>query len=391
MASASSTGCRTPRTEAAGNAVNDRQAQPPNSPAATSGVTPQKRLDPETFDFPDDLIREGHYSDKYFVRTREVLRQDGHSPRVLMQVFCKTAGWIGGVDEAVAILKRCSDDWAGLTVRALYDGDPIAPHETVMTIEGLYHTFAHLETLYLGILARRSRILTNTRRVVEAARPKEVLFFPARHDHWSLQQGDGYAAHVAGATAVSTDAQAAWWGGSGLGTVPHAAIAAYGGDTVLAARKFADHIPDSVPLVVLVDFDNDSVGTAVDVARALGSRLYGVRLDTSGTLVDKSVVPTMGQFDPRGVNPQLVRNVREALDDAGFEDVRVVVSGGFGVAKIRTFESEGLPVAAYGVGSSLMANDGSFDFTADIVRSEGRPSAKVGRAYSPNPRLEVVE
>lgn len=351
----------------------------------------QPRLHPGTFDLPADTIRAGQYSDKYFVRTRDVLRQDGHSPQVLMQVFCKNAGWIGGVDEAIAILKRCSDDWSSLTVRALYDGDPIAPHETAMTIEGRYDTFAHLETLYLGVLARRSRILTNTRRVVDAARPKEVLFFPARHDHWSLQQGDGYAAHLAGATAVSTDAQAAWWGGVGLGTVPHAAIAAYGGDTVLAARKFADHIPDSVPLVVLVDFDNDSVGTAVDVSRALGSRLYGVRLDTSGTLVDKSVVPRMGQFDPRGVNPQLVTNVREALDDAGFEDVRIIVSGGFGVDKIRAFESEGLPVAAYGVGSSLVANDGSFDFTADIVLNEGRPCAKVGREYRPNARLETVE
>ena len=354
-------------------------------------ATRRPRLNPQSFDFPEDLIRAGHYSDKYFVRTRDVLRQDGYRPRVLMQVFCKTAGWIGGVDEAIAILKRCSGDWSALTVRALYDGDPIAPHKTVMTIEGPYDTFAHLETLYLGVLARRSRILTNTRRVVDAARPKEVLFFPARHDHWSLQQGDGYAAHMAGATAVSTDAQAAWWGGLGLGTVPHAAIAAYGGDTVLAARKFADHIPDSVPLVVLVDFDNDSVGTAVDVARALGRRLYGVRLDTSGTLVDKSVVPTMGQFDPRGVNPQLVRNVREALDDAGFEDVRIVASGGFGVAKIRAFESAGVPADAYGVGSSLVANDGSFDFTADIVLNEGQPSAKVGRTYRPNPRLEIVE
>ena len=99
----------------------------------------------------------------------------------------------------------------------------------------------------------------------------------------------------------------------------------------------------------------------------------------------------MGQFDPRGVNPQLVTNVREALDAAGFEDVRIIVSGGFGVAKIRAFESQGLPVSAYGVGSSLVANDGSFDFTADIVLNEGRPSAKVGRAYRPNARLEVVE
>ena len=227
--------------------------------------------------------------------------------------------------------------------------------------------------------------------MVEAAHPKEVLFFPARHDHWSLQQGDGYAAHVAGATAVSTDAQAAWWGGIGLGTVPHAAIAAYGGDTVLAARKFADHIPDSVPLVVLVDFDNDSVGTAVDVARALGSRLYGVRLDTSGTLVDKSVVPKMGNFDPRGVNPNSWRTFATRSTTPGSSDVRIVVSGGFNESKIRTFESEGLPVAAYGIGSSLVANDGSFDFTADIVMNEGRPAAKVGRAHKPNPRLTVVE
>ena len=390
MTTASSTGCPAPGNET-GTVAKDPQPQPQNRPKTGSAEARRPRLDPKTFDFPDDAFRAGRYSDKYFVRTRDVLRQDGHRPHVLMQVFCKTAGWIGGVDEAIAILKRCSDDWPALTVRALYDGDPIAPFETSMTIEGPYDTFAHLETLYLGVLARRTRVLTNTRRVVQAARPKEVLFFPARHDHWSLQQGDGYAAHVAGATAVSTDAQAAWWGGNGLGTVPHAAIAAYGGDTVLAARKFADHIPEAVPLVVLVDFDNDSVGTAVDVARALGSSLYGVRLDTSGTLVDKSIVPTMGNFDPRGVNPQLVGNVRKALDDAGFEDVRIVVSGGFDVSKIRAFESEGVPVAAYGIGSSLVANDGSFDFTADIVLNEGRPAAKVGRAHRPNPRLEIVE
>ena len=389
MTTTSSSGCRAPGNET-GTVAKGPQPESRDR-AETASATARGRLDPQTFDFPADAFRAGHYSDKYFVRTRDVLRQDGHRPHVLMQVFCKRAGWIGGVDEAIAILKRCSDDWSALTVRALYDGDPITPFQTSMIIEGPYDTFAHLETLYLGVLARRTRILTHTRRVVEAARPKEVLFFPARHDHWSLQQGDGHAAHVAGATAVSTDAQAAWWGGMGLGTVPHAAIAAYGGDTVLAARKFADHIPDSVPLVVLVDFDNDSVGTAVDVARALGSRLYGVRLDTSGTLVDKSIVPAMGNFDPRGVNPQLVANVRKALDDAGFEDVRIIVSGGFDVNKICAFESRNVPVAAYGIGSSLVANDGSFDFTADIVLNEGRPAAKVGRAYRPNPRLTVVE
>ena len=351
----------------------------------------RQRLPPETFDLPVEAMRAGVYSDKYFVRTRHVLRADGRSPNVLMQVFCKAAAVLCGVDEAIAILKLASDDWSALTVRALHDGDSVEPLETVMTIEGTYDLFAQLETLYLGALARRTRIATQTRRVVDAAAPKDVLFFPARHDHYAVQAGDGYAAHVAGAVAVSTDVQASWWGGEGIGTVPHAAIAAYGGDTALAASKFAEHLADSVQLVVLVDFENDSVKTALEVARALGGRLYGVRLDTSGTLVDKSVIPAMGQFDPRGVNPQLVGNVRNALDDAGFDSVRIVASGGFGVDKIRAFESAGVPVDAYGVGSSLVANHGDFDFTADIVLTDGKPSAKVGRIHRPNPRLETVE
>ena len=352
--------------------------------------TQRQRLLPEVFGLPVEDIRVGVYSDKYFVRTRDVLRGDGHSPEVLMQVFCKADAVLCGIDEAVAVLKLASHDWGALTVRALYDGDWVEPFETVMTIEGPYEAFAHLETLYLGVLARGTRIATQTRVAVEAAAPKEVFFFPARHDHYSVQAGDGYAAHVAGAAAVSTDVQGAWWGGRGIGTVPHAAIAAYGGDTALAACKFAEHLPDPVQLVVLVDFENDSVKTALEVARALGPRLYGVRLDTSGTLVDKSVIPAMGQFDPRGVNPQLVHNVRNALDAAGFESVRIVASGGFGVDKIRAFEASAVPVDAYGVGSSLVANRGDLDFTADIVLTDGQPSAKVGRTRKPNPRLEAV-
>ena len=121
-------------------------------------------------------------------------------------------------------------------MRALREGDAIAPWETVMTIEGPYAAFAHLETVYLGCLARRTLVMRNVADVVEAARGKPILFFPARHDHWLVQTGDGWAAHVAGAIGVSTDAQASWWGGRGVGTVPHGLIAAYGGDTVAAAR-----------------------------------------------------------------------------------------------------------------------------------------------------------
>jgi nicotinate phosphoribosyltransferase len=346
------------------------------------------RLDPAIFHLPVERMRDGYYSDKYFTRAREVLRADRYRSHVTLQVFCKAAGFLGGIDETIAILKLCAIEWPELAVSALHDGDVISPWETVLLIEGPYDAFAHLETLYLGVLARRTKVGTNTRLVVEAARPKEVMFFPARHDHWLVQTGDGYAAHIAGAIGVSTDAQASWWGSEGIGTVPHAIIAAYGGDTVLATRKFAEHMSEDVRLVTLVDFENDCVRTSIEVARALGGRLYGVRLDTSEMLVDKSVIGQMGRFRPTGVCPQLVSNVRRALDAAGFPRVKIIVSGGFNVEKIHEFERLSVPVDAYGVGSSLF--QGRFDFTADVVQHEGQPCAKVGREYRPNPRLERV-
>jgi nicotinate phosphoribosyltransferase len=352
-------------------------------------MPPRPRLNPEIFHLPVAKMRAGYYSDKYFVRAREILLADGYRPRVTMQVFGKTHAFLGGVDEAIAILKLCAIEWPELNVRALNEGDEVEPWETVLLIEGPYDAFAHLETLYLGVLARRTRVGTNTRRVVEAAAPKEIMFFPARHDHWLVQTGDGYAAHVAGAIGVSTDAQASWWGSQGIGTVPHALIAAYGGDTLLATRKFADHVGAEVRLISLVDFHNDCVQTSLEVARALGDRLYAVRLDTSEMLVDRSLWEQMGRFKPTGVNPQLVWHVRQALDGAGYRSVKIVVSGGFTVEKIREFEEQGVPVDGYGVGSSLF--QGRYDFTADVVLVEGKPCAKVGREYRPNPRLERVD
>jgi nicotinate phosphoribosyltransferase len=352
------------------------------------------RLDPAVFDLPVEKMRAGWYTDAYFNHARATLLQDGRHPRVLMQVFQKKDAWLGGMDEAIAILKRCSHDYDGLEIRALYDGDKIEPYEPVLHIEGDYTAFAHLETAYLGTLARRTLITTNTVHVLEAANGKPVIFMPARFDHHRVQAGDGYAAYVAGQVvgtpiSVTSDEQSSWWGGRGIGTVPHALIGAYGGDTVLAAQKFAEWAPDDMNVTVLVDFDNDSVHTALEVADALGERLWGVRLDTSESLVDRSLFDELGDFKPTGVNERLVWKVRNALDDAGHQRVRIVVSGGFTVEKITAFESSDVPVDAYGVGSSLIR--GSNDFTADIVMTDGKPSAKFGRHLRDGSRLEPVE
>jgi nicotinate phosphoribosyltransferase len=352
----------------------------------------RERLAPEVFRLPVERIREGYYSDAYFAFTRDLLEREDRHPRVLMQVFQRKESVLGGIDEAIAILKQCCGrdgrGWEQLEVHALHEGDDIAPWETVMTIEGDYSLFAHLETVYLGSLARRTLIMRNVREVVEAANDKPILYFPARHDHWLVQTGDGWGAHVAGAIGVSTDAQASWWGGRGVGTVPHGLIAAYEGDTVAASKAFAEHYAEKMNVVVLVDFENDSVRTSLEVADALGDHLWGVRLDTSSTLVDRALWTEMGEFAPTGVNVRLVERVREALDRAGHQRVKIVASGGFNAERIRQFEAAGAPVDSYGVGSSLVR--GSNDFTADIVEVEGRPCAKVGRRLHPNPRLQPV-
>jgi nicotinate phosphoribosyltransferase len=405
--------------------------------------TTDGRLAAWIFDLPVVELRAGYRAAVYFDRSRRILAAEGDDTRVTMQVFQRSDAMVAcGIDEALAVLalgagslrdpvaadqafavylaardaaRRArslgGEAWVEgmraqveaeaafdrhwrraapgeLEVSALRDGDRVGAWEPVIELTGPYRLVAHLESVYLGVLARRTLVASNVRRVVDAAGGKPVLFFADRFDHWATQGGDGYAAFVGGAQGVATDAQAAWWGERGLGTIPHALIATFGGDTVAAVAAFARQFP-GVPLIALVDFDNDSVATSLACAREFGERLWGVRLDTSGTMVDRALWAEMGEFAPTGVNRRLVEKVRQALDDHGFAHVRVIVSGGFTAERIAAFEATGVPVDSYAVGSSLLK--GSADYTADVVLREGRPCAKVGRVHRPSARLQPVD
>jgi nicotinate phosphoribosyltransferase len=405
--------------------------------------TADGRLAAWIFDLPVVELRAGYRSAVYFDRSRRILAAEGHDTEVTIQVFQRADARVAcGIDEALAVLalgagsfrdpaaadeafaaylgardaarqarSRGGHAWVAgvraqveaeaafdrhwlpaapgqLRVSALRDGDRVDAWEPVIELTGPYRLVAHLESVYLGALARRTLVASNVRRVVDAAGGKPVLFFADRFDHWATQGGDGYAAFVGGAQGVATDAQAAWWGERGLGTIPHALIATFGGDTVAAVAAFARQFP-GVPLIALVDFDNDSVATSLACARAFGERLWGVRLDTSGTMVDRALWSEMGDFAPTGVNRRLVEKVRQALDAEGFDHVRVIVSGGFTAGRIAAFEATGVAVDSYAVGSSLLK--GSADYTADVVLREGRPCAKVGRVHRPSTRLRPVD
>jgi nicotinate phosphoribosyltransferase len=440
-----------------------------------------RRLTNATFKLDIERMRRGWYSDKYFENVShmfEMLNRQGYQVRteggpipepdvaslpigdmqVEMQWFTrrKPRALVAGVDKALSMLYHCAgvfdeqsqflNGWTDLQVEAVqdgvfvqYDGDPMQV-QPALKVRGPYRAFAILETPMLGILSRASRIATNVYNTLVAAQGKPVLFFPARFDVHEVQAADGYAYDIAVQrynrdhdrklqSFVSTDAQGDWWGGFGGGTVPHAVIACFLGNTAEAMMCFAATQPSSVPRIALVDFNNDCVGTSLDVAKRLFEqyrvckqqgndvdaekyRLFGVRLDTSANMRDVSLEPLGDPLLDLGVNPRLVTAVRSALDDAwtGWDvkgkwrdeaeafcrGVRIVVSGGFSPEKITRFERLGVPVDIYGVGSSLMMNDANTntDFTADVtaVKLDGHWAslAKVGRQACDNPDLELI-
>ncbi|WP_284139863.1 MULTISPECIES: nicotinate phosphoribosyltransferase [unclassified Virgibacillus] len=352
------------------------------------------RLTNRTFKF-DKRISEGWFSAVYFLKTKEIAEKKLPDNYVTMQFFQKDEAVLCGTDEAIALVHTFAENPETLQIYSLKDGDKIKPYESVLTISGAYQQFGFLEGIIDGILARRTSVATNVYNVVKAARSsgkqKPVIFMGDRDDHYTQQAGDGYAAFIGGSTAQATHAMNEWWGKEGMGTMPHALIQMFRGDVVAASRAYHEMYPED-DLVALVDYNNDAITDSLKVARQFGKDLKGVRIDTSRTLVDKYFLRNhhlMGTFDPRGVNPELVFALRKALDEEGYQHVKIVVSGGFVEERIRHFENLGVPVDMYGVGGSLLKIN--IGFTGDNVLLNGTPSAKEGRRFRPNPRLEKVE
>lgn len=429
-----------------------------------------RRLPAVTFGLDEEGLRTGRYTDRYFVNARmtfDAMAADrpgdpapgnlGHAGvtrgevadvHVEMQWFCRhsPSSLLCGVDAAIAMLRLCSRGSEPLELAAAEDGDLVPyggdpSHVTpVLRARGRYRDFGPLETPTLGILSRATRIATNVYALLEAAQGKTVLFFPARFDMHETQALDGYAYHIAvlryaadhgkaPPPVVSTDAQGAWWGGSGAGTVAHAAIACFHGDTAATMLAFAETMDPVVPRIALVDFHNDCVretqsvmdafwplwnraDMAGDTETAKRYALYGVRPDTSAALRDASVESTGDPKVDNGVNPRLVFALREAMDNAWRRwnlppgrveaakrwclNAGIVVTGGMTPDRIRAFENAGAPVASYGVGSWCFRNDPetNTDFTADITRVYHRGAwidmAKVGRAVGDDSLLKPV-
>ena len=351
----------------------------------------RKRLDPTVFGIPVDQTKSGFFSEAGVSKARELLGREKQGPRALVQVTAREGGYLSGIDEVIAVLKLCADDWNNLIVQALYEGDRFEVGDAVLTIEGAYHDFVHLESACIGLLTRRTGICTSARRLSEVAGSKSLYFVGGGQDALLSQPGDGFAAYVGGIKLMSTPAMASLGGGDIAIVMPRALVATCGGNTSAAARRFAAEIGDEAHVIIPVDYQNDAARTSLDVAKALDDRLWGVWLDTAEFMVDHSIIPEMGGFSPTGVNAQLVWNVRNALDEEGFGDVKIIAGGegGFSADRIQLFSEEGAPVDAYAVGSALYER--RLGFAADVVQVNGKTQARAGVRPRPNPRLERVK
>lgn len=348
-----------------------------------------QRLTNKTFRFPE-IISDGFYTANYFLKSKKIVRQFLQGHIVTEQWFQRRDDtMLCGVDEAIALIHTFAEHPEKLKIEALNDGDIIQAGEPVLKVTGAYEDFGFLESLIDGILARRSSVATNVREVLKVSNGKNVFSMADRQDDYLTQVGDGYATYVAGINKVSTDAQAFWYGGRGVGTMPHALIQINGGDIIKACDMYMATFPEE-KVTALIDYHNDVINDGLKAARHCQNKLAAVRVDTSKSMIDHYFDDKdTSHFDPHGVCKELIFALRKALDDEGFNYVKIVVSSGFGPRKIKAFEEAGTPVDTYGVGSYFVVNN-TVGFTGDLVVLDGHSEAKEGRADYANSRLQKV-
>ncbi len=326
--------------------------------------------DRRLFSASHEEILYGLTTDIYFVRTRELLRHMGldRTP-VKAEIFAGRSGVLAGVAEVKTLLEDLP-----VEVWALPEGEEFEEKEVVMRISGAYDDFGIYETALLGILASSSGWATAARKCRAAAGKKGMVCFGARHVHPAVAPVMERAAIVGGADGASCILGAKLAGREPLGTMPHAMIL-IAGDTVEVAREYRDVMPPDAPVIVLVDTFKDEAEEALRVAENLGRDLEAVRLDTAS--------------ERGGVTPGLVREIRARLDQAGYNHVKIFVSGGLSPERIQLLSEAGAD--SFGVGSYISGAP-PIDMTMDIKEVNGKPVAKRGRVpgITKAPRLVKI-
>jgi nicotinate phosphoribosyltransferase len=309
---------------------------------------------------PQDII-DGKITDVYFERALRILKAKGIDPVVKAEFIAKdlpdewTWALFTGIDEAVPLLKQLR-----VKVRAMKEGTVFYPYEPVMEIEGRYQDFIVYETALLGLICQASGVATKAARVKKLAGDRVVMSFGARRMHPILAPMIERNAFIGGCDGVAVVRSGELIGEDPMGTMPHSLILCMG-STVDAIRAYDEVLDPKFKRVALIDTFLDEKFETLNVAQALGERLYAVRFDTPGSR--------------RGNFYRILEETRWELGLRGFKHVKFFVSGGINEADIPQLNPV---VDGYGIGTSI-SNAPVIDFAMDIVEVDGKPLAKRGK------------
>jgi nicotinate phosphoribosyltransferase len=365
------------------------------------------------------------YTDKYFLRSKEILKAENINPIVRYQVFARQdIDSLSGIDESNEFIRNVSGD--KVKIYSLKEGDSYTAKEPIKKLEGRAQDIIDLETVDLEILSgsltgsiNMDEVREKAKVVVEAAQGKPVYYFGARHFHYSLDEEISKICQEEGFAGCSTDIGAKVWGSKGIGTIPHSLILSYaahmdqceikGNPTIEAAKAFDRVIDSEVPRVVLIDTFNREITDSLKIAKVIPN-LSGVRIDTCGEnyseesnnlhLDDLNL--NSKYLDGKGVSISAVWALRRGLDLSGFRDLEITVSSGFNAEKTKAFlEADNYYQKTYGkplfdsIGTGSLAKP--VMTTSDIVSYYNEknglwiPMSKKGRGECFTTRLEEIK
>jgi nicotinate phosphoribosyltransferase len=316
----------------------------------------------ERFDvIPEAAILDGSAADAYFERTEAALDHASKNPHVVAEVTAsqfpnEEFHCFAGIEDAAALLAGHDIDVDALLEGQLFDGGP------VLRIEGQYREFARLETSLLGFLSQATGFATQALRARRAAPNVTQLSFGTRHVHPAIAPVVERAALVGGMDGFSHAGAGEVLGYEASGTMPHSLVICFGRDNQRAAwRAFHEAAPEDAPRIALCDTYDDETVEAIAASEELGAALDGVRLDTTSS--------RRGDFE------HIAKEVRWELDERGFSDVDIVLSGGLTAATMHDLRHV---ADGFGVGSYITDAD-PVSFGLDIVELDGEPAAKRGK------------
>jgi nicotinate phosphoribosyltransferase len=309
---------------------------------------------------PKDVI-DGKITDVYFERTLKILKAKKINPVVKAEFIAKSLpeNWpwaiFAGLEEAIYLMKHLP-----IKVRAMKEGTVFYPYEPVMEIEGRYQDFCVYETAILGLICQASGVATKAARFKKLAGDRVVISFGARRMHPILAPMIERNAYIGGCDGVSVVKSGEIIGEDPMGTMPHALIICMG-STVDAIKAYDEVLEPKLKRVALIDTFLDEKFECLNVAEALGEKLFAVRFDTPSSR--------------RGNFYRILEECRWELDMRGYKHIKFYVSGGIKEEDVPELNPV---VDGYGIGTSI-SNAPVVDYAMDIMEVEGKPQAKRGK------------